>query len=1155
VSGARSQLLDTPVLDPENPWPGLAPFDEAQAEFFYGRQREVEDLFRRVRLNLLTVLYGQSGLGKTSLVRAALFPRLRTAGLLPVPIRLDYSEGAAPARDQIWQALSSALKAAAVPAPSIGEDQTLWEYFHHRSREKGPVPVLVFDQFEELFTLGTERAGGSGFVRDCLVELAALIENRPPDRVEARFDREPRLVAQYDFDRQDCRVLLSLREDYLAHLHDVSGKIPSITLNNMRLTPLDGPRALEAVEKPGQVKRLIAPGAAEAIVRVVAGARGERPSRAEAGLLEHTGDHRASSGVAPLESLVIDPSLLSLLCRELNQKRQEEGLPAITPELVEANRENILNNFYARCLAGLPEGAQIFIEEDLLTESGFRETLSVDSAVGKLKRRGADAHALTTLVDRRLLHYEQRGTVTRVELTHDVLAPVVRHSRTLRREREAVHEAEARRRRELEENERIAQQARAEAEAKYERSKRQRRVFAGIGLVMAAVAAVAVYEGIQSERNARNAEQSALEAKRNASTADSTAKENARLLAVSENQNAMLQQQQEALRTTAEVATRARGVADAALRNTAAMLGDFCTYGLKVIDRFGDSTIANTELTRAYNSLVELSDTSVDLMIARSPNEACPRQLDARILSASTRLSLTLADTAKARARGALGLTAARNLLRWTDSLSRTVATESFVDLNYNLYFARGDSLSLEAAKEATALLANESPTRNALAFDRRARIYHYGALSLLRLRRPEFAARWVDTGLVIAQQGRARADQNQISLLYTISQLQLRRAEVDTALKQPAEGLGAVRAAVAATRERMRLRHDPSTHLWHARMHGWHAEFAEGIGQYAEAVSAQDSCVAQWALYLGEIRRTDTMVVTAMRAMISANIDKATDLAALGRGDEAVRVIDAAADSAASVLRIRGDWSNQHLLAQVLVGRGDVFERMGRRATADSAYRLAFRTDSLNGVDAGRGTNDSAERGAWQGLRFTADRIVGVLRARARADAAGKGSEERYRILQAGEAGARRYREVQVFANRRILAATPPPGRPAANNALASSLSNLAWLYLLLDRPELGIEAAEETLRLNPGETFVFTNYVNALLLSGRDEDAAREFGRFAGRRVENSDILFQCAARRDINTLKDRGIATERHVGVIARFFAAHPATCPSPAASSTP
>ena len=79
----------THSLDAENPWPGLMPFTEATRAFFHGRDAEAAELLRRVRRERLTILFGQSGLGKTSLLFAGLFPRLRTADFLPVYLRLD----------------------------------------------------------------------------------------------------------------------------------------------------------------------------------------------------------------------------------------------------------------------------------------------------------------------------------------------------------------------------------------------------------------------------------------------------------------------------------------------------------------------------------------------------------------------------------------------------------------------------------------------------------------------------------------------------------------------------------------------------------------------------------------------------------------------------------------------------------------------------------------------------------------------------------------------------------------------------------------------------------------------------------------------------------------------------------------------------------
>jgi Novel STAND NTPase 1 len=61
------------TLDAENPWPGLMPFTEAAQAFFHGRDAEAAELLRQVRRERLTILFGQSGLGKTSLLCAGLF--------------------------------------------------------------------------------------------------------------------------------------------------------------------------------------------------------------------------------------------------------------------------------------------------------------------------------------------------------------------------------------------------------------------------------------------------------------------------------------------------------------------------------------------------------------------------------------------------------------------------------------------------------------------------------------------------------------------------------------------------------------------------------------------------------------------------------------------------------------------------------------------------------------------------------------------------------------------------------------------------------------------------------------------------------------------------------------------------------------------------
>src|SRR5579862_318404 len=207
-------------LDRENPWPGLTPFNEAAQEFFHGRDEAAADLFRRIRRDLLTVLYGKSGLGKTSLLNAGLFPLLRAADFLPIYVRLDFVNPDIGPIAQIAAAIKDNLSLYAIDGPYPTPAESLWGFFHDKStefwsrRNRLVTPVFVLDQFEEIFTLGHGTPAAAEFAS----ELAALIENRPPDRVRDAIERDPESASRYDFAKESCKVVLTLREDFLPEL-------------------------------------------------------------------------------------------------------------------------------------------------------------------------------------------------------------------------------------------------------------------------------------------------------------------------------------------------------------------------------------------------------------------------------------------------------------------------------------------------------------------------------------------------------------------------------------------------------------------------------------------------------------------------------------------------------------------------------------------------------------------------------------------------------------------------------------------------------------------------------------------------------------------------------------------------------------------------
>ena len=109
--------------------------------------------------------------------------------------------------------------------------------------------------------------------------------------------------------------------------------------------------------------------------------------------------------------------------------------------MVSGNRREILTDFYERSVADLPEAMRTFVEDRLLTKSGFRDNLALETA---LEFPGVTRPLIDTLVSRRLVRLEDRLGVQRVELTHDVLAEVIRTSRDERQSRLALEETKRR---------------------------------------------------------------------------------------------------------------------------------------------------------------------------------------------------------------------------------------------------------------------------------------------------------------------------------------------------------------------------------------------------------------------------------------------------------------------------------------------------------------------------------------------------------------------------------------------------------------------------------------------------------------------------------------------------------------------------------------
>ena len=144
----------------QNPWKGLAPYREPsegdeQTYLFCGREKASKELASLIRNSLFVTLYGRTGVGKTSLLEAGVFPRLRHSGYIPVPVRLSMGRSA-DSREAFARSITGAVEHSVeevrvcADAPSDpSEKDYLWAYFatrHFYTDGHEVFPVVVIDQ-------------------------------------------------------------------------------------------------------------------------------------------------------------------------------------------------------------------------------------------------------------------------------------------------------------------------------------------------------------------------------------------------------------------------------------------------------------------------------------------------------------------------------------------------------------------------------------------------------------------------------------------------------------------------------------------------------------------------------------------------------------------------------------------------------------------------------------------------------------------------------------------------------------------------------------------------------------------------------------------------------------------------------------------------
>ena len=199
------------------PYKFLSPYTARDRVLFKGRDIEIEQVIRRIGEQPLLVIYGQAGVGKTSLLAAGVVPELIQHGALVIHMQ----DCIRPA-----ETIRGALATTAPQIPiALPDEPTLSALVRAVFEATQGSLVLVFDQFERIFLPSINDE-----------QRAALIE----DLAQALQTVEPEFL----------RVVVVVREDALGRLGELQGRLPALLRSPVQLLPLSRQHAQTAIEAP-----------------------------------------------------------------------------------------------------------------------------------------------------------------------------------------------------------------------------------------------------------------------------------------------------------------------------------------------------------------------------------------------------------------------------------------------------------------------------------------------------------------------------------------------------------------------------------------------------------------------------------------------------------------------------------------------------------------------------------------------------------------------------------------------------------------------------------------------------------------------------------------------------------------------------------------
>ena len=439
-------------------YPGPLPFSYEDNNIFFGREQEIEYLSTLILNNRTTVLHGKSGFGKSSLINAGLIPYMvKNVDCEIIRVRFynyDKAHFLSP-RDTFLKTIQIQHSPATPYIDKlVGNGHvSAWRYFKKMQSESpktmndddvaigsGVSYILIFDQFEELFTYPKE------YVKELAKELQEVIFNRIPeeyqDTLKESFRNKENLKEyQEELNLLDkdipVKVVFSLRSDRFNYLTHLIHYIPNLLKNTYKVTRMAPPQVKEAIIKPtllqngfGSPRFILEDGLVNKIIDFLSAAR-EEGSRKKIEIFE-----------------------MQIICQKLEEiviqydKDNESGprpIPLVLTEKIMTDSgfikdkkhpfSEIIKNYYKETVSLIASPAELlsarYLIERKLIDQSTGNRISLDMAF--VDQTGISEETLRHLINRRMVRIES-NTVSgsSIEISHDsLILPIMQASAEL----------------------------------------------------------------------------------------------------------------------------------------------------------------------------------------------------------------------------------------------------------------------------------------------------------------------------------------------------------------------------------------------------------------------------------------------------------------------------------------------------------------------------------------------------------------------------------------------------------------------------------------------------------------------------------------------------------------------------------------------------